>query len=588
MKGSPVLALVVEAAVVIVALAGCRERSASFVELPDARIADAPSAEAASGDAMASPDRSAERDTAGGDGPCVPRAETCNLVDDDCNGTTDDTLPAVVASDLLNCGKCGRICAPDNAIPACVMGACTVKECQPGAFDADGKPENGCECARTDGGVESCDQMDNDCDGMTDEDFDFKVDVNNCARCGMRCAYPFAKPECNNGTCQMGACLAGFYDRNMRADDGCEMACLMSAGGMEICDGQDNDCDGATDEAPLSPPSTFSCKTAGVCAGVSPVCMGAMGWTCNYGAAYQDVETMAMGCDGKDNDCDGRTDEAFGIGGACPVGSGDCINLAGAWVCDAGAPGQRRCAGSPKPPGTEICNGLDDDCDGKTDEIDKVSDRTADDVLVYFAGRNVTMFAHEASRYDAPAGGTSGTPAAADAGFDSSRRPCSVPGKLPWSNVTKEEAAAACGKVGVGWRLCTKDEWEDACNGGANTSFPYGGTYVASRCNGYEYVKSAPLSATVPTGAAAQCLSDLGGGAGVLYDMSGNVKEWVTDGSQFQIRGGSYNVASFTSGSPPVTTAPGLQCDAATQAPTVAVRLPSVGFRCCRTGSLPP
>ena len=50
-------------------------------------------------------------------------------------------------------------------------------------------------------------------------------------------------------------------------------------------------------------------------------------------------------CDSVDNDCDGKTDEAYRIGQACTVGSGACANPNGMWVCDntvpTGAPLQR-------------------------------------------------------------------------------------------------------------------------------------------------------------------------------------------------------------------------------------------------------
>ena len=92
-----------------------------------------------------------------------------------------------------------------------------------------------------------------------------------------------------------------------------------------------------------------------------------------------------------------------------------------------------------------------------------------------------------------------------------------------------------------------------------------------------------------PIGSHPACVSPYG-----AYDMSGNVKEWVlsttaTAGS-YEMRGGAYNVASFLDSSvmPAVMRVPGLQCDASTPAPSGAVRLPSVGFRCCRTGMLPP
>src|SRR4029077_5741248 len=97
---------------------------------------------------------------------------------------------------------------------------------------------------------------------------------------------------------------------------------------------------------------------------------------------------------------------------------------------------------------------------------------------------------------------------------------------------------------------------------------------------------------TIATGAATTCVSEQSTTTtgDELYDMSGNVKEWVltttTMTGPFEMRGGAYTPASFTVGT--TTSAPGLQCDASIPAPATAVRLPSVGFRCCLTGQLPP
>ena len=491
--------------------------------------------------------------------------------------TCSDSAPER-QTDVSNCGKCFHSCLVKNSTPACVAGDCKFT-CFTDFFDADKDPTNGCECTKSNAGVEACDGFDNNCNGVVDEGFDFLNDVNNCGMCNNLCAFPFATASCVNGVCKQGACLPGFYDRDPNTP-GCETACEKSNGGVEICDGQDNDCNGLIDDNPMAGP--LVCKSQGVCAGVQPTCMGVSGWICQYPATYEDTEGTMKGCDTLDNDCDGKVDEAFQIGKACTVGSGACANPNGVWVCDSSMPGGHRCNGSPKPPGVEVCNGVDDDCDGKVDELESMSNKTSDDKVVYIASKNLTVFAYESSRYDSTA---------TNYGFDSTRRPCSVSGRQPWSNITKEEAEAACEKIGTGWRLCTAAEWQDLCNGSGNTTFPYGANYAAQSCNGYDYTKAAGVT-TLATGAATACVSDQSAATGdELYDMSGNVKEWVLSttatAGPYEMRGGAYDIASFTVGT--TTTAPGLQCDASVPAPTTTdVRLPSVGFRCCLTGQLPP
>ncbi len=69
-------------------------------------------------------------------------------------------------------------------------------------------------------------------------------------------------------------------------------------------------------------------------------------------------------CDGIDEDGDGRVDEGFAVGAPCAVGRGACA-APGVVAC---ADGRARCVGEPGPAGDEVCNGVDDDCDGETDE----------------------------------------------------------------------------------------------------------------------------------------------------------------------------------------------------------------------------
>ncbi|MEZ4368617.1 MAG: MopE-related protein [Kofleriaceae bacterium] len=72
-------------------------------------------------------------------------------------------------------------------------------------------------------------------------------------------------------------------------------------------------------------------------------------------------------CDGADDDCDGEIDEDFGtLDAPCEVGVGACARE-GRWACAADG-ADVVCDATAGEPGTETCDGADDDCDGFTDE----------------------------------------------------------------------------------------------------------------------------------------------------------------------------------------------------------------------------
>jgi hypothetical protein len=107
---------------------------------------------------------------------------------------------------------------------------------------------------------EACDQLDNDCDGLVDDDFvddqGRYVTTEHCGKCGKSCLafdYANASGACDTSveipTCAV-ACDEGFFDIDLNPANGCECSPVEGPDHPNATDGPgvDSDCDGIDGE----------------------------------------------------------------------------------------------------------------------------------------------------------------------------------------------------------------------------------------------------------------------------------------------------------------------------------------------------
>ncbi|MBK9033972.1 MAG: hypothetical protein IPL61_22345 [Myxococcales bacterium] len=358
--------------------------------------------------------------------------ERCNGLDDNCNGLIDEDFPGLGAPCSAGVGTCFDpgtvVCTADQLGLVCdaTPGAPSPEICNSLDDNCDGLIDNGISCTGcvpvcTDAaGCDICNSIDEDCDSIIDEDFtptSCGVDTGACAAGTTACVGgtlsctggvgPVAE-TCNNldddcdaivdgqsrpcypggsgcsvatgvcqGVCRLGTqtCTAGSFGVCVGAvTPGIEIACnnqdddcdgLVDEGAAtEQCNGLDDDCDGLVDEGVAvtdpdigtacgTPPFIGECSQGAIaCVAGAEVCVGERNPTTEV-------------CDNRDNDCDGSIDDNVpGFGGPCGSSVGRCDP--GALQCVAGAP---VCVGAVGP-FPEVCNTLDDNCNGAIDETD--------------------------------------------------------------------------------------------------------------------------------------------------------------------------------------------------------------------------
>ena len=311
----------------------------------------------------------------------VPADESCDGVDNDCNGLIDDGLPP------------SQPCSNDNEFGSC-EGTALCQGIQ------------GWVCQAATPGPEACDYQDNDCDGQVDEDFvdDGKYVVDDhCGTCNNLCfdAIPAATGICDASypvpKCVVSDCDEGFFQlspfqcvvppnttcQSCSTDDDClGSACVLMDGKnrcakpceMDVECGGENSCLPYQGLGNLCQPASGSCECSSFnqgskrsCSNINElgVCFGFQ--TCDADGGWSQCDALVPStevCDGIDNECNGLIDDGLAPSmpcsqdnefGSCP-GQAICLGNSG-WVCQALVPSE------------EICDYQDNDCDGAVDEL---------------------------------------------------------------------------------------------------------------------------------------------------------------------------------------------------------------------------
>ncbi len=247
-----------------------------------------------------------------------------------------------------------------------------------GDADGDGYDDDSCggdDCDDSDssihpGAAEVCDGVDNDCDGSIDEGVTKKYYADDDGD-----GYGDASTSITDCSAR-----SGYVNNSTDCDD---TDSSIYPGATEYCDGVDNDCDGSIDESDAVDPTTWYRDADGDSYGDASVgyrsCDAPSGYIADKTDCDDSNASINPGateiCNGEDDDCDGSTDEGLTAtyyadddedGYGDPNQSAVTCDPDAGYVtdstdCDDGDP-------DVNPGETEVCNEIDDDCDGSIDE----------------------------------------------------------------------------------------------------------------------------------------------------------------------------------------------------------------------------
>ncbi|MEZ4265503.1 MAG: MopE-related protein [Myxococcota bacterium] len=296
----------------------------------------------------------------------LPKVETCDFKDEDCDGLTDETFKfAGKYTTTGHCGTCGNNCAvkiPNGvgkcggtpSVPVCVVDTCNAGYVKINDFQCELPPEIGCQACATDAncfggtcatldGVKVCTQPCAAFDACPDsfECVDYGAGKKRCEPLSGSCACLDANAGQKRACSRQNASGTCFGQQTCEPDVGWG-DCTAPIPADEICDGADNNCNGQADDNLIQgQPCQNDLPGVGSCPGVR-LCLGAAGFSC------QGPMPKVESCDFTDEDCDGATDEDFKVGGAFTTTPhcGTCGNNCAGKIEN----GVGKCGGTPSQP----------------------------------------------------------------------------------------------------------------------------------------------------------------------------------------------------------------------------------------------